>query len=186
MSEPEALPEPVEFVRPRVRVDGPVVLHEADDAWPVQYAEQERRIRTALRSRALLVEHVGSTSIPGLAAKPILDIVLAVDDPADEAAYVPDLEAAGYLLHIREPGWRQHRLFKGEDPHVNLHVFADGDPEIDRMLTFRDWLRAEPSERSTYEATKRELARRQWDYVQGYADAKAEVVEGILVRAAQA
>ena len=91
--------------------------------------------------RVLRLEHVGSTSIPGLAAKPIIDIVLVVADSADEAAYVPALEAAGYVLRIREPGWFEHRVLNGPDTKVNLHVFSDGCPEIGRMLAFRDRLR---------------------------------------------
>ena len=89
----------------------------------------------------MLLEHTGSTSVPGLAAKPIIDITLAVPDSSDEDAYAPALEAAGYVLRIREPDWHEHRVFKGPDTNVNLHVFSDGCPEIDRMLRFRDWLR---------------------------------------------
>ncbi len=127
-----------------------------------------------------MVEHVGSTSVPSLAAKPIVDIILAVADSADEAAYVPPMEAAGWLLRIREPGWFEHRLFKDPDWMVNLHVFSAGCPEIDRMLAFRDRLRADDGERLRYEAAKRELAARHWTYVQGYADAKGEVIASIL------
>ena len=137
-------------------------------------------IRATLEARALLVEHVGSTSVPGLAAKPIIDIVLGVADSADEAAYVPPMEAAGWLLRIREPGWFEHRLFKDPDWTVNLHVFSAACPEIDRMLAFRDRLRAHDADRRRYEAAKRELAARHWTYVQGYADAKGDVIGSIL------
>jgi GrpB-like predicted nucleotidyltransferase (UPF0157 family) len=172
-----------DYVTPRRRVDGPVVLAEPDPAWPERFAREEARIRGALGERALLVEHVGSTSVPGLAAKPILDIVLAVADPGDESAYVVDLEAAGYVLHLREPGWRQHRLLKGAEPAVNLHVFAAGDSEIDRMVGFRNHMRTHSEDCALYERTKRELAAQQWAVVQDYADAKTEVVEGIVRRA---
>ena len=162
------------------RVDGPIHLAEYDAWWPLRYQGEAARIRATLGQRALLVEHVGSTSVPGLAAKPIIDIVLAVADSADEAAYVPSMEAAGYVLRIREPDWFEHRLFK--DPHatVNLHVFSVGCVEIDRMLEFRDRLRGDEAERRRYEAAKRELAARDWTYVQHYADAKSEVIEAIL------
>jgi GrpB-like predicted nucleotidyltransferase (UPF0157 family) len=162
------------------RVDGPIHLDEYDPAWPVRYEREAATIRAALGERAILVEHVGSTSVPGLAAKPIIDIVLAVTDSADEAAYVPPMEAAGWVLRIREPAWFEHRLFKDPDWIVNLHVFSAGCPEIDRMLAFRDRLRADDAARLRYEAKKRELAMRDWEYVQGYADAKGEVIASIL------
>jgi GrpB-like predicted nucleotidyltransferase (UPF0157 family) len=121
--------------------------------------------------------------VPGLAAKPIVDIVLEVPDSADEAAYVPDLEAAGYVLHVREPDWFDHRLFKGPDTKVNLHVFSRGCEETDRMILFRDRLRRDEADRELYARTKRELASRDWKYGQQYADAKSAVVTEILGRA---
>ena len=123
--------------------------------------------------------------MPGLAAKPRIDLLLIVADTADEAAYVPALAAAGYVLHIREPDWYEHRLFKGPDTDINLHVFSAGCEEIDRMLLFRDWLRAHPDDRQLYERTKRELARRDWTHLQNYADAKTGVVAAIMRRAQQ-
>ena len=121
--------------------------------------------------------------MPGLAAKPVIDIVLAVPDSADEPAYVPDMEAAGYVLRIREPDWFEHRMLRGPDTNVNLHTFSEGCREIDRMVGFRDWLRSHDDERDLYERTKRELGAREWRYVQHYADAKSQVVEAILARA---
>jgi GrpB-like predicted nucleotidyltransferase (UPF0157 family) len=168
------------------RVDGPILLAEYDPAWPIRYERLAADIRTTLGGRAILVEHVGSTSVPSLAAKPIIDIVLAVADSADEAAYVPPMEAAGWLLRIREPAWFEHRLFKDPEWTVNLHVFSAGSPEIDRMLAFRDRLRADDAARLRYEAAKRQLAARDWEYVQGYADAKGEVIGSILAAAATA
>lgn len=163
-----------------------ITLAEYDPAWPRLFAVEAGKIRAALGERALLLEHVGSTSVPGLAAKPLIDILLVVADSADEAAYVPALEARGYTLRIREPDWFQHRLLKGVDPEVNLHVFSPGCVEIRRMLLMRDWMRAHPEDRDLYERTKRELSRRQWKYVQNYADAKSAVVEAILARASAA
>ena len=165
------------------RHDGPVTLVEYDPAWPDLYAREERRLREALGDHAIRIEHTGSTSVPGLAAKPIIDIVLVVADSADEAAYIPALEAAGYVLRIREPDWFEHRLFKGPDTNVNVHTFSAGCPEIERMVAFRDWLRSNDEDRRRYEAAKRELAGRDWQYVQHYADAKTEVVEEIIGRA---
>ena len=165
------------------RLDGQVVLAEYDPRWPRLFAREQERIRAALGNRALMVEHVGSTSIPGLAAKPKIDILLAVADSADESAYVPDLEAAGYTLHIREPDWHEHRLLKGPDTDINLHVFSIGSAEIERMLRFRDHLRANTADRDLYLQTKRDLASRAWQYTQHYADAKSRVVEEIIARA---
>jgi GrpB-like predicted nucleotidyltransferase (UPF0157 family) len=161
----------------------PVELVEYDPAWPELYRHEEEKIRGALGERALSVEHVGSTSIPGLAAKPIIDVNLEVADTTDEDAYVPPLEDAGYVLRIREPEWFEHRLFKGTNPAVNLHVFPAGCPELERMLRFRDHLRANEDERDLYLCTKRDLAAQTWEHVQHYADAKSDVVEQILRRA---
>ena len=162
------------------RVDGQIVLADADPSWAQDFTREGDRVRSALGRRVLLLEHVGSTSVPGLAAKPIIDMVLAVADSADEDDYVPPMEDAGYVLRIREPDWHEHRLFKGPDRDINLHVFTDGDSEIRRMLLFRDVLRSDPVALDRYQATKRDLASRSWTYVQEYADAKTEVVDTIL------
>jgi GrpB-like predicted nucleotidyltransferase (UPF0157 family) len=175
-------PQP-EFLQPPVRADGPIRLSDPDPEWATQYAQQQERIQAALGSRALQIEHVGSTSVPGLAAKPVIDIVLVVADSADEAGYLPDLETAGYVLQFREPDWHEHRFLRDHDPDVQVHVFSVGSPEVERMLLFRDRLRAVPEERELYQRTKRELAARRWDYVQDYADAKSTVVEEIISRA---
>ncbi len=164
-------------------LNGPILIADYDPAWLKLYAREAERIRAALGDQVLLLEHVGSTSVPGLAAKPRIDILLVVPRSADEPDYVPALEAVGYVLRIREPDWYEHRVFKGPDTDVNLHVFSPGCPEIARMRLFRDWLRANAADRQLYERTKRDLARREWKYTQQYADAKTEVVEEILARA---
>lgn len=163
--------------------NAPIMLADYDPAWPVLFGREAARIRAALGDRAVQVEHVGSTSVPGLAAKPIVDILLAVPDSADEQAYVPALEAAGYVLRAREPEWFEHRLFSGPDADINLHVFAAGAAEIDRMLLFRDWLRANDADRAAYLQVKRDLAGRTWRHVQHYADAKTAIVEQVIARA---
>ena len=163
--------------------NAPIDLAEYSPDWPMLFLREAHRIRAVLGDRAVQIEHVGSTSIPGLAAKPVIDILLAVPDSADEPAYVPAMEAAGYVLRGREPEWHEHRRFKGPDTNINLHVFSKGCPEIERMLFFRDRLRSNDQDRDLYERTKRELAKRVWKYVQNYADAKSEVVESIIARA---
>ena len=172
-----------EFVRPPRGHKGPIHLAPPDPGWPQQYAVVAARIKQALGSVAVVVEHVGSTSVSGLAAKPFLDVLLLVPEPSDEAAYVPGLEAAGFLLHVREPDWHQHRFLRAHDPEVQIHVFAVGSEEAERMLLFRDRLRVNEDERALYEETKRRLAARSWTRVQDYADAKSEVVEEVIARA---
>lgn len=161
----------------------PIVLVDYDPAWPTLFDREAARIRATLGAQALLLEHVGSTSVPGLAAKPRIDVLLAVAESADEPSYAPRLETAGYVLRIREPEWHEHRVFKGPDTDVNVHVFSRGCVEIERMLRFRDRLRADHADRRLYERTKRALAARCWRHVQHYADAKTAVVEEILARA---
>jgi GrpB-like predicted nucleotidyltransferase (UPF0157 family) len=162
-----------------------ITLAEPDDRWPVHYASEADSIARAVGSVALRIDHVGSTSVPGLAAKPILDILLVVPDSADEAAFVPALEQAGYTFALREPDWHEHRLLRRTGPAANLHVFTVGSSEVDRMLLFRDRLREHAGDRTRYEEVKRRLAAQPWESVQHYADAKSEVVEEILARAAQ-
>jgi GrpB-like predicted nucleotidyltransferase (UPF0157 family) len=163
--------------------NAPVQLDEYDPRWPLQYRQAAAMIRRALGDRVLQLEHVGSTSVPGLAAKPRIDIVLAVADSADESAYVPPLEGVGYTMRIREPDWWEHRMLNGYHPPQNLHVYTVGCPELTRMIGFRDWLRSHNDDRQRYEDAKRTLAARTWKYMQNYADAKTEVVEEIIQRA---
>jgi GrpB-like predicted nucleotidyltransferase (UPF0157 family) len=160
-----------------------IELADYDPAWPELYEREAARVRSILGDRILVLEHVGSTSVPGLPAKPLIDMLLVVADSADEAAYVDDLEAAGYMLRIREPDCQEHRLLKGPDTNINLHVYSPDAPEPERMLAFRDHLRTDTADRELYLRAKRELAAREWEYVQHYADAKSAVVEQILERA---
>lgn len=163
--------------------NAPVTLLEYDPEWPNQFDREATRIRSVLGNKALQLEHVGSTSVPGLCAKPIIDILLVVIDSANETTYVPDLEKAGYTLRIREPEWFEHRLLKGPDTDINLHVFSEGASEVNRMLRFRDWLRSNNADRDKYASVKRHLAQRQWRHVQHYADAKSAIVQEIMERA---
>lgn len=165
-------------------LDAPIRLDPYDSEWPRWYDQEARRISDALGERIVRLEHVGSTSVPGLTAKPIIDVLLVVADPADEEAYVPDLEQAGYVLNVREPDWHEHRLFKrpsGTDLH--LHVHPPSSPEIRRNLAFRDHLRTDDADRALYERTKQSLASRRWRHMQDYADAKGELIEQIIARA---
>lgn len=160
-----------------------IVIADHDPAWARRFEGERDRIVTALGERARAVHHIGSTAVPGLAAKPIVDIILVVEDSSDEPAYLPDLEAAGYELRVREPEWDEHRMMRTPAHDVHVHIFTEGSSEIARHLEFRDWLRKHDDDRVLYERTKRELAARDWPTMQDYADAKTEVVTGIMARA---
>jgi GrpB-like predicted nucleotidyltransferase (UPF0157 family) len=162
--------------------DTPVHVVAYDPAWPTAYAALAARVRAALGERVLGLEHVGSTAVPGLAAKPVLDAVLTVADPAEEAAYVPALEATGLVLRIREPGWEEHRMLTRPDRSVNLHVFGPGAQEPRRQVAFRDWLRAHPDDRDAYGALKTRLATRGFEQVMDYNNHKAALVYDLYER----
>ena len=162
-----------------------IVIAEYDPIWPHWFESAAFRIRETLGDKILQLDHVGSTSVRGLPAKPLIDINMVVGDTSDEDAYIPPLEAIGYKLRVREPDWFEHRMLRGYDPPVNLHVFNPGCEEIERMLRFRDHLRTNEADRVLYARTKRELAAKKWKYVQNYADAKSGVVQEILARAGE-
>ena len=153
--------------------------------WPEKYQQHAAIITRALGTGALCIEHVGSTSVPGLAAKPIIDIVVAVEDSGYEEAYLSSLLAAGYVLRVREPDWHQHRMLRTPELDVHVHIFSSGCVEIARMLAFRDRLRSNGEDRLHYESLKRDLAKRDWPDMNDYARAKTELVEQITTRALQ-
>jgi GrpB-like predicted nucleotidyltransferase (UPF0157 family) len=162
---------------------------EPDPAWPWAFATLEERIRLALGERALVVEHVGSTAVPGLPAKPVIDIDLTVADSADEAAWVPPLEEAGFELVIREPWWHEHRCLTAEDPRCNLHVFSPDCPETIRHVLFRDWLREHPDDLVAYRNAKLAAARAAnaaGEHVMDYNARKQPVIRAIYDRAFRA
>jgi GrpB-like predicted nucleotidyltransferase (UPF0157 family) len=126
--------------------------------WPQLYATVADRIRDALGTRVIDLDHIGSTSVPGLHAKPVIDIDLTVADSSDEAAYVSALEAAGFRFVLCETGWHEHRLLTHDDPSTNLHVFSPDCPEVIRHRMFRDWLIDNPDDLALYRDTKLESA----------------------------
>jgi GrpB-like predicted nucleotidyltransferase (UPF0157 family) len=176
-------PPPSDWIVPPAPFSGRIELVAYDPTWPFQFEAVAARIRKAIGETAVILEHAGSTSVPGLAAKNQIDVALGVPDSTDEAAYVPALEAAGFEFAIREPEWFEHRLFRGVEPKTNMHVFSVDCVEIARMLAFRDWLRTHPADRQLYEREKRRLAEQTWITVQDYADAKTGVVREVLERA---
>jgi GrpB-like predicted nucleotidyltransferase (UPF0157 family) len=150
-----------------------------DPDWPKKFATHARIIAGALGGSALLIEHIGSTSVPELAAKPIIDILVVVQDSTDESTYLPQLEMADYFLRVREPHWNEHRMFRTPEKDVHIHIYSAGCPEIQRNLSFRDRLRQNINDRRRYEQTKRELALKEWSDMNAYAEAKTEVIESI-------
>jgi GrpB-like predicted nucleotidyltransferase (UPF0157 family) len=183
----ETVPDEIEEQFREVLIGGiekqAIVIADYNPAWPERFRRKAEKIRAALGDAALSVEHVGSTSVPGLAAKPKVDILLVVEDSGDEASYLPAMEEAGYVLRVREPDFDEHRMFRTLEKDVHVHVFSPGSPEIGRLLMLRDHLRKDEGDRELYAQTKRELASRDWPRTEHYADAKTEVVEGILARA---
>ena len=163
-----------------------VEMTDPDPTWPRQYDDIAGRIRQALGWRALRLEHVGSTSVPGLAAKPIIDVDLTVADPGREQDYIPQLERIGFRLTIREPWWYGHRMLRGHQPRSNLHVFGFDSPELVKHRIFRDWLRGDPEDRDRYAAAKREAAtaaNASGEHVMQYNARKEQVIREIYHRA---
>jgi len=163
--------------------EGKIEISSYNPDWRRQFDDEAGRIRAALGTAALSIEHVGSTAVPGLAAKPVIDIHLVVADAAREMNYAPSLESAGYKMVIREPDWFEHRMFEGKTPRVNVHVFSKRCPEVERVRLFRDWLRQSAEDAALYAETKRRLAAGNWTSVQSYAHAKQDVIDEIMARA---
>lgn len=170
-----------------------------DPRWPEQANALRDRIADALGTRAIRVEHVGSTSVPGLAAKPVIDLDLTVADPADERVWLPRLQAMGFVLTVREPWWHEHRLLQaGEAAErladvsplsgltVNLHVFGPDSPELVKHVVFRNWLRTNAADRRLYEAVKRKAAKHPGQLVMDYNARKQTVIFEIYQRAFKA
>lgn len=163
-----------------------IVIVDYNPRWPGLFQKHAKILSRALGSRALAIEHVGSTSVPELAAKPIIDIDVIVADSSAEATYLADIVQAGYVLRVREPDWHQHRMFRTPELDVHVHLFSPGCIEVTRHLAFRDRLRNCAEDRLLYESVKRKLAKEDWTDMNAYAAAKSEVVEEILARAMKA
>lgn len=157
-----------------------IQLNPYDEKWPALFEREKERILKILKDKALMIEHIGSTSVPGLMAKPIIDILLVVEDAGKEEDYVDDLVSHGYILRIKEPDFENHHMFLGPDTDIHLHVFSQGSKEIEKYLLFRNYLRAHQEARELYANTKKTLAKKKWKYVQNYADAKSDVVQQIM------
>jgi len=160
-----------------------LVVVDPEPTWPTTYLLHEARIRSAFGPVAASIEHIGSTSVPGLAAKPIIDILVVVDDITAEEDYLAPLLATGYLLRVRGPG---HRMVRTPDLDVHVHVLETGDPAAEDYLLLRDHLRQDDDDRALYAQTKRRLVAQDWPDMNAYADAKTDVITQIKQRAREA
>ena len=161
----------------------PILIEPYDSAWPIRFDDLARALRSELGSQAQRIDHVGSTAVPGLAAKPVIDVALIVADARDEAAYLPALESAGFVLRIREPEWHEHRLVRGAEPVANVHIWSPDCPEPARHRMFRDWLRADDDDRRAYGELKLALAHQGFEDVMHYNNAKSALIHDIYERA---
>jgi len=168
----------VEFVGGQEKRELHVVDY--DPHWAHIFLVHQQRIQTALAAVPVDIHHIGSTSVPGLPAKPIVDIAIAVDDITAEEDYLTPLLAAGYLLRVREPA---HRLVRTPERDVHVHILEKGDPAITRYLVFRDRLRSDADDRALYAETKKALIRQGFDDMNAYSDAKTDVIAAIVARA---
>lgn len=170
------------------RADPDVAISPYQESWPKTFTRVADRMASVLGSKALRLEHVGSTSVPGLAAKPIIDILLEVSDPADEASYLPALESLGFTLLFRQPRWHGHRfLFVEEkEAEVNVHVHRKGCQIAADFLTFRNFLRDNEGARTEYVEAKQKAADTSNGEKGGrlrYQREKAEVLNRLKARA---
>jgi len=157
-----------------------IQIVEYDEQWSVKFEMHAKMLKNVLGEVALGIEHIGSTAVPKLAAKPIIDILLIVKDSGDESKYLKEMQSTGYQLRVREPDFHEHRMFRTVQKDVHIHVLSQGSNEIDRYLVFRNRLRLNEVDRKEYEATKRKLASGEWDNMNDYANAKTQIVERII------
>jgi GrpB-like predicted nucleotidyltransferase (UPF0157 family) len=160
-----------------------IEIMDYDTHWPEKFQRLASIIAGALGDAALRIEHIGSTSVPGLGAKPIIDILLVVEDSRNEASYLPKMEAIGYELRVREPDFHEHRMFRTPARDVHVHVYSAASLEIERNLIFRDRLCTDAHDRQLYEVTKRKLAAQPWPDMNAYAAAKTQIIERIIANA---
>jgi GrpB-like predicted nucleotidyltransferase (UPF0157 family) len=167
------------------RSDPAIRVVDYDPAWPALAAAEIPRIEAAVGEVAVRIDHVGSTAVPGLAAKPIVDLQLAVDAIEPRARYVRSLEGLGYLF-APDPELPDLHFFglPAERPRTHhLHVCAAGGEHELRHLALRDYLRTHPDEASEYGALKRDLAARHPGDRLAYIEGKERYVAALEERA---
>lgn len=171
----------------------PIDLVPYDPKWPTQFEELRRALAEPLGEVAARIEHVGSTSVAGLRAKPILDIDIVLRSPADLEETIARLAVLGYQYE-GDLGIAGRESFKGLDRHVprdrsarawpthNLYVCAPESDTLKRHLAFRDALRASSEDVARYERLKDELALKYRNDREGYVEGKTEFVNEVLAR----
>lgn len=159
-----------------------IVIEEYNNIWPELFEIQKKKICRVLGDAVLRIEHIGSTAVPGLSAKPIIDILIVLEKPQNEETYLPVLTQLGYELRVREPDFDEHRMMRTPERDVHIHFYPYYSKEIDRYLIFRDQLRSNSTDRKLYEQTKRKLSEQEWDDTNDYAEAKSKIVEAIIVK----
>lgn len=174
--------EQVAAARVEKHVPRPVVVTAPDPAWPAAYDEVRARVVGALGERLLAIEHVGSTSVPGLHAKPVIDVDVIVADAGREEDWLPDLEAAGLKLRVREPSWEEHRLLRLEQPFANVHVWGRDAQEPQRHVLFRDWLKEHADDHAAYADLKCALGEQGFTDEMHYNNAKSGLIYDIYER----
>lgn len=152
-------------------------------AWPHQFQDHSTRIKDAIGEVALRIEHIGSTSVERLAAKPIIDILVVIADPSKEELYLQSLLNAGYELRVREPDYDNHRMFRTTERDVHIHIYPPSSEEVERYLIFRDFLRTNPEARDEYAALKQKLSESNWKDMNEYSAAKTSFIDEIITRA---
>lgn len=163
----------------------PIAIAPYDPVWPERFEQMRGRLAVALGPVALRIDHVGSTAVPGLASKPIIDIQVSVTNVDDEASYKDAIEAQGFELRWIEPGHRYFRPPPGLPRLCQVHVSSVGSHWEHVHLLFRDYLRAHPDAAADYEALKRRLAGEHRDNRIAYTDAKGPFIDAALRRAAE-
>jgi GrpB-like predicted nucleotidyltransferase (UPF0157 family) len=157
-----------------------------DRTWAQRFAEQQHAVETLLAGvLAGPVQHIGSTSVPGLAAKPVIDLLATVSSLEQARALVPELSAAGWLFWPDDPNQGYRLWFLRPTPEArthHLHVIQDGDPHAVALVAFRDALRADESLRGQYAALKHDLAKKHREDRNAYSNAKSDFVDQALRR----
>lgn len=163
----------------------PIIIEDYDPRWPQQFEQIRSRIAPSLAPLAAAIEHVGSTAVPGLAAKPIIDIDVLLRPAAEVSEAIARLATLGYEHRgdLGVPGREAFRAPGNDFPH-HLYVHPPESGEYVRHITFRDHLRAHPEDAHAYECLKRALAQQYRDDREAYNQGKTEFVENVLHRAA--
>jgi GrpB-like predicted nucleotidyltransferase (UPF0157 family) len=178
-------PQTAPLLRGRGWGDGDcVVIVPYDVQWPERFAQLARDMRSALKAVALRIDHIGSTSIPGLAAKPVIDIQISVPDFEPLDAFRIPLEGLGYVFHPKNPELTK-RYFREPpgQPRTHIHVRRAGGFDEQSALLFRDFLRLHADVAAQYEALKTELARRYRTERGAYTNAKQPFIWKVTAQA---